>query len=96
MKKSIFTIATAVLLTAAAPAMASHNWWVPPPKGPSMTADPYSGATWVGCSRARTCTPEDGKNRPLAHIKGSTGGYEFSSDDERAPWNNGNFGGPAN
>jgi hypothetical protein len=93
MKKILIAASAAMLLTSAAPVMA-RGWWVPVPHGPSTTADPYSIDTWVGCSDEKTCAPGDGKNRPLAYVRGSRNGYEYSSDDERAPWNNGDFGDP--
>jgi hypothetical protein len=44
------------------------------------------GSTWAGCTAANNCSGSG--DRPMANIKGSQGGFEFSSDDEDAPWNN--------
>jgi hypothetical protein len=93
--KKTFTLvaATATLLLTVSATTADTSGWYTFPKGESMNNDPYSAETWSGCLKVRSCSRYEGKDRPLAYVKGSTGGYEYSSDDENAPWNPGGGGG---
>jgi hypothetical protein len=88
MKHTFITaIVTATMALGAAPAFAEcvggEDWFICEP----MNDDPFSEDTWLGCLADEACEIGDGKNRPYAFYKGAYQGYEFSSNDENAPWN---------
>jgi opacity protein-like surface antigen len=88
MKKTlILAVSAAVLAMSVTASFATrekvHKWWWGDYE--AMNDQPFSADTWAGCLSDENCG--DDKDRPLAWVKGEYRGYEYSSDDEGAPWN---------